>query len=219
MRPIITVAKNIDTNRAVHISQVDNGLSCGCICLECSQAMVAANRGKIQQHHFRHYNESNCLGAPETGLHLLAKQILLEAEMIAIGSDEYFGYSYAIAEKKFHGIIPDVRLEDDSKEIWLVEIAVTHPLEEPKLEIIKSTSVNCLELDLKNVDRDITYEALKQSILYDLTLRKVICRKVQKPKLKKEREEQNYWIFAAFSLIAVVLGLSWRKRRKQRRTR
>lgn len=219
MRPTITVAKNTETKQAVHISRVENGLSCGCICLECNQTMVAANRGKIQQQHFRHYDESNCLGAPETGLHLLAKQILLEAEMIALGPDKYFSYSYAIAEKKFNGIVPDVRLEGENKEIWLIEIAVTHPLDESKIELIKDAGVNCLELDLKNVERDITYEALKQSILYDLSFRKVICRKVEKLKLKKEREEQHYWVFAVLSLMAMALGLSWRKRRKQRRAR
>ncbi len=216
MRPIISIAKDNNTNRVVHISQVDNGLSCGCICLECGGRMVAANGGKIQQHHFRHYDESTCLGAPETGLHLLAKQILLEADSITIGVEENFFYSHAMAEKMLHGVIPDMRLESDDKEMWLIEIVVTNALEEKKIQIFKIVGLNCLELNLKNVARDIAYEELKKLILFDLSFRKVICRKVKESKMNEKKEKQDYWVFAVFSLIAVLLGLGWRKRRRKR---
>lgn len=66
-------------NRLVHIDEVSTGLQCGCICPACKEPLVAKNNGKFRVHHFAHQFESECTGAYETMLHLLAKERIQSA--------------------------------------------------------------------------------------------------------------------------------------------
>ena len=61
-------------NKLIHISNVENGLKCGCICPSCKGKMIA-KKGKIKVHHFAHYNK-DCGLAGETALHLKCKEII-----------------------------------------------------------------------------------------------------------------------------------------------
>ena len=60
----------------VHITRVEKGRACNCICPECKRVLVA-KKGKIITHHFAHdRGEDDCPGAAETALHLAAKEML-----------------------------------------------------------------------------------------------------------------------------------------------
>ena len=67
----------------MHISEVANGLDCGCICPSCGGILVA-KKGNCRVYHFSHYNCLECNGGPETALHLAAKKIILESKEFTI---------------------------------------------------------------------------------------------------------------------------------------
>src|ERR1700678_3272842 len=67
----------------VHISEVDRGLDCGCVCACCGDDLVA-RKGVSRQHHFAHSRNSNCSGADESLLHRLAKELLSNAKSLAL---------------------------------------------------------------------------------------------------------------------------------------
>ena len=58
----------------VHVSEVQQGLKCGCICPSCGEKMVA-RKGSKMAHHFAHQN-AECSYGIETTLHLMAKEVL-----------------------------------------------------------------------------------------------------------------------------------------------
>ena len=64
----------------VHITEVERGLACGCIC-PCCENQLIARKGPIVAHHFAHAGE-NCEGGAETALHLAAKEILSQSGYI-----------------------------------------------------------------------------------------------------------------------------------------
>ncbi len=58
-----------------HISEVEHGLACGCVCVECQQPLIA-RKGAIRQHHFAHTAETNCNPSPENLTHRYAKNLI-----------------------------------------------------------------------------------------------------------------------------------------------
>ena len=67
--------------KSIHISEVDRGLDCDCICTECKQTLVA-KKGVNRKHHFAHYSFTNmpeCSGGIETAAHFYAKEIIAKA--------------------------------------------------------------------------------------------------------------------------------------------
>ena len=84
---LIPWALNPDTNRAVHVDYVDNGLECGAVCPSCLGQLVAKNRGTVKRHHFAHYNESaSCEGV----LHATGKLLLWERQMVCLQGGDAF---------------------------------------------------------------------------------------------------------------------------------
>ena len=77
----------------VHISEVERGLQCGCVCPMCRRDLVA-KQGKVQEHHFAHDKGAECAHAVETALHLAAKDILAKRREIVLPAVEiHFPYS------------------------------------------------------------------------------------------------------------------------------
>lgn len=71
----LTYALN-DSGKMVNVDDVPNGLACNCRCPKCHELLVAKNGGEIKVHHFAHANGSECKGAYETALHIMAKEII-----------------------------------------------------------------------------------------------------------------------------------------------
>ncbi|MAO07489.1 MAG: hypothetical protein CL596_02120 [Alteromonas sp.] len=217
MQPKITIARHRRTNKVMHIIEVKNGKKCGCICLECGEKLIAANKGKKQQPHFRHDNESNCSGSPETGLHLLAKEILKESKFINIDYHWRFPYNEVLLEQRIIDIQPDIMLVNESGESWLVEIAVTHFIDDVKRKKIISYNVNCLEIDLRNVPRDIDKESLRKMLIDDLDRKTIIHHKLKakmkEPVSEKTSKVKSVGLVDALVTISLVYlgikGVNW----------
>ena len=69
--------------KAVHISEVESGLKCGCVCPACGEKLVA-KKGDRVAHHFAHYSGHTCEYGFESSLHLAAKDIISKAKKFVI---------------------------------------------------------------------------------------------------------------------------------------
>lgn len=167
-------------NSLVHIDSVPNGLKCNCYCINCHSPLIAKNNGKIKEHHFAHYNTFECKHAYETMIHELAKELFLEdMNFLKIPKfEKYFSqvfrniditkiYTKFVEVKdevNIGNVIPDIVLKDEINKLLLIEIRVTHQVDDNKKRKIQSNNLSCLEIDLSNLDRKITKAELKDYI-------------------------------------------------------
>ena len=209
-----TLGKDFHTLKIKHISEVDNGLKCNCLCVKCNEKLIAINnKNNKREIHFRHEVESDCRGGIETALHLLAKQIVIENNRIRIFDDSYFDYIDSELETRLMDYTPDVILRNKLEEQWLIEIAVTSFIDDEKLKKIKRDNLNCLEIDLKNINRSITPNELKEVILEDNTVRRVINRDKHVKETKKD--DFPYIVSLVFIVFLWLFKPFKRKRRKR----
>ncbi len=180
------------------ISESEKGLKCECYCPGCGMKLQARiGKGK-RQRHFAHNNDScNALVAHQSALHILAKEILEKERRICLppltvtlneisNLDKYsrFGHKLSkeltfknsqyiycdrvVLEKRLSDIIPDVVIETKGR-LCLVEIAVTHFVDEEKINKIKKVGLPVVEIDLSslneaNFSRDDIYKAIVEKI-------------------------------------------------------
>ncbi|MEP2024049.1 MAG: competence protein CoiA family protein [Reichenbachiella sp.] len=176
----------------VFINDVEGGLKCNCICPSCGTKLIAKNKvGNKVQPHFQHYDTKECTNAVETALHLLAKEVIEESREIVLPSykekylvkdEKYRGYGPLIdqekeflkqkrvkvisvkTEKSIGNITPDLIVDVEGKSV-LVEIFVTHKVDQEKLVKIKSKGLDTIEIDLHSEQRSITKDSLKRILL------------------------------------------------------
>lgn len=65
----------------VHVSDVESGKKCACVCPSCHSPLIAA-KGIKNQHHFRHDGNGECASGLESAIHLAAKKIIKERKSI-----------------------------------------------------------------------------------------------------------------------------------------
>ena len=163
--------------RLVHISEVENGLQPECLCPACESPLVA-RKGSLKIHHFAHAAESDC--QPETLLHILGKQLLVEKVEAAIRAGEPLwvtwncekcddhhemdltkGISKVSVEHALGTMRPDVvLLNSEFEPAVILEIVVTHPPEEQVIAHCAAHSAPVFEFKLKKMG---DLEALRNS--------------------------------------------------------
>ncbi|RYY08262.1 MAG: hypothetical protein EON55_20680, partial [Alphaproteobacteria bacterium] len=68
----------------VHVSEVERGLACACLCPACGRTLVA-RKGSRTVAHFSHYgNASGCGRNAETNAHIWAKEVLNREKLILL---------------------------------------------------------------------------------------------------------------------------------------
>ncbi|MBD5142610.1 MAG: hypothetical protein HDT22_03235 [Ruminococcus sp.] len=161
----------------VYIDDVEKGLRCGCICPACGASLIAKKGNKVS-HHFAHYSSEDCEKGYETSLHLLAKKILSETKEIMLPAVRIqlanvyipmwnqgkIQIDYVELEKKNGEIIPDVIAYSGNKKL-IIEIYVTHKVDEEKLKKIRASDISALEIDLSKFDRFITESELRNILV------------------------------------------------------
>lgn len=169
----------IKDTRLVHISEVDSGLKCECVCPACGEELIA-RKGSKMMHHFAHKSTIECEFGYQTSLHLAAKKIISEEKMIRV-PDLYLDFPGVgkkelidgernikvidvILEKKLDNIIPDILLVTETGKI-IVEIFVTHEIDTEKLEKIKRLDNPTIEINLSNLERNITEDDLREELI------------------------------------------------------
>jgi hypothetical protein len=163
------------------------GKDCGCVCPGCRQPVYAKHcmSGK-RSPHFAHAPGSDCATGYETALHLAAKQLIEarstlafpelvvgirivddlrrqhtpEKQLIAAGRRVLFS---VVLEQTLGNIRPDVCVDAEGIGRVLVEVAVTHFVDERKFDRIKELAMPAIEIDLSML-RDATFEALSEAL-------------------------------------------------------
>lgn len=200
-----TLGVDKSTQKVKHISEVGNGLSCNCICVACNESLIAANAGKIRNHYFRHHIESDCKGGQETALHQLAKEIVLDNDLILIKDKNYFNYSNARAEVAYGGFEVDVEIENNDNQKWFVEIYVTRKKTEEDIQKYKKENVSTLEINLSKVDRKINRQDLTQQVLHSYN-REIIVKRTE----PWTPEEKIMGKVAGIGILILICS-NWRK--------
>ncbi len=159
---LLTYALNSD-NRLMYINDVPNGLECNCICPGCKEKLIAKNDGKIREHHFAHASNKEYITGYQTMIHLLAKDIIENFKILPIASNgKYISACEVYKEVNLNqfGFIPDILgftpITDGPSIIGkipvIIEIFVTHRVDEEKKNKIIKAGIPAMEVDLSNVN-------------------------------------------------------------------
>lgn len=159
-------------HQMLSIEEVDRGLACNCYCPQCNARLVA-KKGDKQIHHFAHFNRSDCDGALETSLHLMAKQIIAQQKRMVLppvhlhrqdgvlSGARLIQFEKVQVEQYVDHFTPDLTLVKGDKKLH-VEILVTHSVENKKLYWIRKKSIPVIEIDVMSIYEDLikTYTQL-----------------------------------------------------------
>ncbi|MBR6199944.1 MAG: hypothetical protein IKQ61_06775 [Spirochaetales bacterium] len=162
--------------KQVYIDDVPNGKDCGCVCAECGENLIAKNKGNIKIHHFAHASGNDNIKCSQTALHLLAKAIIAEEKKVPIprnGNIEFYQADTVEQEKYMNDIIPDLYALCEARP-FIVEILVTHEVDEIKKQKIQQHQISAVEINLSSqtfLSRDDVRNAIYQkeniTIIYD----------------------------------------------------
>lgn len=164
----------LQNNELRHVSQVENGFACNCICPNCHALLTAKNNpSNIKVAHFAHYKAIECQGAIETALHLLAKNILRRTKKLRTPAYHYdynpenlFSFFEKSREIEFENISIETSIDVDGLKIivdaigeikgknLLIEFAKTHFIDEKKHSLIIKSGFPCIEIDLNGQPLD-----------------------------------------------------------------
>ncbi|WP_338359208.1 competence protein CoiA family protein [Yeosuana marina] len=216
MIPKLTFA--LHKKQLVNIDQVVSGLDCNCFCPNpnCNSKLIA-RKGNIKKHHFAHYETDECVGAFESALHLLAKEIIQTEKRIAIPEMEFYDSEYEnatilLSEKKevkaqsvdleiLQGDFqPDVVMNFGSKQLF-IEIAVTHFVDDEKRKKITNSGISTIEIDLSSFMAGFEKQSLVEALIYSADNKKWIYNSKQnllinnylKTKKRELEEEEEYY--------------------------
>lgn len=208
MKAYLTYALNQEGD-LVHIDSVPNGNDCGCFCPHCKSELCAKNGGTGEKmvHHFAHLSGADCVGAVESALHKMAKDVMKEALCIQL-PDRFDGRSGE--QLKLERV--DVELYDKEtqlrpdcigyygdKVIW-IEFKRTHAVDTKKRGKIISAKIDCIELDLngceldpENVRKFITEETERRKWIRDSTIKPRRAGDNRNPDYKHNRYDDYYY--------------------------
>jgi hypothetical protein len=89
-------------------------------------------------------------------------------------------------------VIPDVTVWRDPARRLAVEIFVTHSVDDVKLAKLQTMNLACVEYDLSNLDRDVTYEHLRTALSAgSVTGRWVYSRRIREAERKAELQRRR----------------------------
>lgn len=183
----------------VTVQDVERGLACDCVCVECGEVLVARKGGR-NEHHFAHYsNKESCAVHREGLLHLFGKQVIREAMGLQMphlpdwppqfgDPSSWWDFEQVEEEVWLDGFRPDLFAHLRGGQQVLIEIAVTSFIGETKLALIKERGLWALEIDLSDLhDSEIAVpsEDLRQLIVH--------------------RTEHKYWVYPESARAAVLV--------------
>lgn len=198
-------------------TEVCSGLSCMCVCPGCGDRLVANHtKASSRRDYFSHYAGSSCSTGYESALHLAAKRVLVESMQILVPGLDISGHYHdplnmitthaqrsvpaktitlqKVEEevREFEGIIPDIVAQHQGKTL-IIEIAVTHFVDEVKLKKLQQLAFPVLEISLEPSSNIPNLEEVRDLVTNSIHNRKwLVNPKIEllKIKLNKEAEEK-----------------------------
>lgn len=163
--------------------QVPNGKACACVCPGCRRPLVA--RQKAATPHFAHAPGQDCAHALETAVHLAAKQLIAERKALRLPAvtyrnpytrDALFITIQAADTIDLDTVHVEVSVEDMRPDLlvvaagqsFMVEIAVTHFVDEVKREKLRNQGIPAIEIDAAKLKTAFTFEALERLLFEDV---------------------------------------------------
>lgn len=155
------------------IYEVATGIACDCFCPICKNPLEAKNAGKEWDKplntgqkiaHFAHSDGSNCAGASESILHLMAKEVLIETLSLNLPALHFkgvklkdkmiFNFDSCVLEKRIKidntHIQPDAILVKGKTELY-IEFYKTHLVDDSKIGKIILLNKSTIEIDLNDI--------------------------------------------------------------------
>lgn len=153
-----------EIEKLIHISEIlpsEFGLKCDCVCPNCNVRLQAKlpRYKKDYTARFTHHNSDTCDYATETALHMKAKEIIETERSIKLPEvlAEYKGltklvysernvtFDTVMLEKWIDNIRPDIFAYKGMTPL-IIEIKVSHGIDNAKLEKIKKHKISTLEI-------------------------------------------------------------------------
>ena len=221
--------------------EVERGRACDCVCPGCHSPLVAkAKESRRRRPHFAHLSDVSCQTGRETGIHLRAKQIIVErAELLtpswngdmlemanppqAVDDEgrvhvgdwvDYPAARRALSdiepERSFGDYRPDIYARDDVGEL-LIEIRVTHAVDQLKAARVQAHGRRMVEIDLSCLDPAIPHDpdAFERAVLFDPSNRDwiscpdaVVAWRASKEDLDRRVTAHNQWLAEQRELAA-----------------
>lgn len=180
-------------------AEVAKGKACGCLCPGCHGPLVAkAQESRRKRPHFAHLTDTDCQTGRETGIHLRAKQLIAERQQLVIpawigdlvdmpnppharddGGRLHWGRQIdhparrvelrdIEVERSFGTYQPDVCAHDETGEL-LIEVRVTHAVDDRKAARVQMQGHRMVEVDLSRLDRNTPHDlaAFEQAVIFD----------------------------------------------------
>ncbi|MBR5966009.1 MAG: hypothetical protein IK015_07860 [Treponema sp.] len=154
-------------NKLVYIDEAKNGLACECFCPGCHQPLVA-RQGDKNAHCFAHKSKGfDCEHGYQSALHYMGKDVFLELQSFTFkknGVPVKYKIDSVVLEKRLDEIIPDIIVNCDGRQ-FIVEIFVTHAVDDEKKRKIRNMKISSIEINLSRFhDQMIDKETLKQEL-------------------------------------------------------
>lgn len=166
--------------RLVTPDVVERGAACGCACPQC-EAPLVAKKGDVLRHHFAHAAEGCGMGALETALHKMAKQIIVDAGRLwlpqiaavfnkggffrqEVIQKETWYSGEAVSEVRIGDVQPDVVITGEGRPVH-VEIFVAHAVDAEKRKKLRAAELDTIEIDLARYPRSFAMGPLIDFVL------------------------------------------------------
>ena len=210
----------------LEIKPEERGLKCNCTCPGCGLPLVA-RLGKKKQWHFAHQGEAcDIAAAQQTALHMLAKEIIEDSKKllfpgIFIEKDDYtddiedyrvqtripqtIEYRKAAIvkcdsvslEKRISNIVPDIMVTAKGRGC-LIEVAVTHFVDEEKEQKIKELGLPLFEIDLSDLyNSEFSRIELAEAVLFNPSNRTWIFNPLYDDARRWAKEQYSQYIHSA----------------------
>lgn len=207
------LAHGLKDGQLVHVSIVDRGKACACTCPSCG-APLLAHKGEKIAHHFKHTSDHDCAHARETIVHQLAKGILEQTPEFCLpphrltrtvrlrggshmaldecvdAAQRCYPVDRVRTEQRLGTITPDLILTLDGHDL-LVEIAVTHFVDNEKARRIRHLGMPCIEIDLSGLPTLATREDIRDMLLDPANARWVHHRKEGKARARLDHRMER----------------------------
>lgn len=158
----------------IHISQVESGLKCNCLCPSCASRLIA-KKGSTYKYHFAHYRTADCNHGTESALHIMTKECVAEQKKLWVPffpegvydseTGKIITFDSSELENQVSATIrSDVMLSIGGKALN-VEIKVTHKVDVHKQIEIFNLGLPTIEIDFSDVLLSFTPEIISQRLL------------------------------------------------------